>query len=168
MAGSVKAPNFGRPKPSANRSPSVKSHKAPLGRSIRSARGSTTRQPSSLSRQYFADDDDEDEGLDEEQEIQQELPPSRPGTFGINYDDESDGEDTENGNDTLQLDHDEYEDAEGEDDYEGQDEVMDEDAEAEYDIEEDLLREIASVDPYNGDLNDVQEDVMMLATPAAD
>ncbi|KAH7026015.1 uncharacterized protein B0I36DRAFT_365646 [Microdochium trichocladiopsis] len=169
MAGSVKAPNFGRPKATANRSPSVKSHKAPLGRSLRSARGSTTRQPSSLSRQYFGDDDDDDdEGLEEEQEYQQELPPSRPGTFGINYDDESDGDDTENGNDTLQLDHDDYQDAEGEDDYEGRDEAMDEDADAEYDIEEDLLREIASVEPYGGALNDREEDAMMLTTPAAD
>jgi len=171
MTGSVKAPNFGRPKANANRSPSVKNQRAPLGRSLRSARGSTTRQPSSLSRQYFGDDDDDEEDEEEEdddQEYQQELPPSRPGRFGIDFDDESDGEDTENGNDTLQLDHDDYEDAEGEDDYEGQEEAMEEDAEAEYDIEEDLLREIASVEPYGGDLNEHADDVLMLATPAAD
>ncbi|KAI0009839.1 hypothetical protein F4779DRAFT_580167 [Xylariaceae sp. FL0662B] len=153
MTGSVKPPDFGRPTlgKSGNSSPGRRSN-APLGRSIR---GSTARQPSSLSREYHGEDD---EGYDDVQ-------PNRAGTYGMPYDDTDEGEDTE-GENSNPLEEDE-EDAEGEDEDEDDVEGMVED-DVEYEIEEDLLRDIASTQAPGDQFNDDEPDLMMLTTPAAD
>lgn len=154
MSGKIKAPNFGRPNLSPSKPSSGRRNNAPLGRSIR---GSTARQPSGLSKEYRGEDevdnDESDDGLD--------LPPSRPGTYGMPYDDTTEGEDTEPDT-TNPLDDDE-----DEDDDSGADmDPMVED-EADYDVEEELLREIADNEPYGNQFDDSDSDLMMLMTPAA-
>lgn len=121
-------------------------------------RGSTTRQPSSLSREYHGEDDDVDVDDDDDDENDEDGNPqtNRTGTYGISYDDTTEGEDTEPDN-TNPL----------EDDDEDEVDVMAED-EADYDIEEDLLREIADTEPYGIPLADGDADLMMLTTPAAE
>ncbi|KAI0206892.1 hypothetical protein F4808DRAFT_405695 [Astrocystis sublimbata] len=188
-----KAPNFGKPNLRATKSNS-KASNVPLGRSIRGS----VRQPSSLSREYYGedneDDDDEEEDEEEEEGDDEEpydLPSNRPGTFAMAFDDTTEGEDTE-GEDTEadatgDLD-DEYEDeydddsnsdansradddADDDDDAEGEPDIeaMMEDA-VEYDVEEDMLKEIAETGsfPHPLDHAHYDEDLMMLATPAAD
>ncbi|KAI1211709.1 uncharacterized protein F4807DRAFT_418769 [Annulohypoxylon truncatum] len=151
MAGKIKTPNFGRPnlsQPKSNRS------NAPLGRSIRGS----ARQPSSLSREYHGEDEDDDEDEDEDDDGGANTRTNRAGTYGISYDDTTEGEDTEPDN-TNPLDE------EDEDEEDGEMDAMDED-EDEYDVEEDLLREIAGTEPYEDPSAD--DDLMMLTTTAAD
>ncbi|OTA96459.1 hypothetical protein M434DRAFT_392891 [Hypoxylon sp. CO27-5] len=149
MGGKIKAPNFGRPNLTQPRPNSGKRSNAPLGRSIR---GSSSRQPSSLSREYHGEDDEEDED-DEENEHT-----NRVRTYGMTYDDTTEGEDTELDN-TNPLDDEDEENQEADVDNMMQDE-------AEYDVEEDLLREIAGTESY--DDPDGDADLMMLTTAAAD
>ncbi|KAH8162648.1 hypothetical protein CIB48_g5602 [Xylaria polymorpha] len=142
----------------------------PLGRSIRGS----VRQPSSLSREYHGEDNedgDEDEDEDEDEEEDEEpydLPPNRPGTFAMNFDNTTESEDTE------VPDNEEHEDdgdSDDDDDSErGSDiEALMGDAD-EYDVEEDMLREIAETNFSPGPPEDGYDDtdLMMLATPAAD
>ncbi|KAJ8129555.1 hypothetical protein O1611_g4080 [Lasiodiplodia mahajangana] len=157
MSNKPKAPNFGKPSLRSSKSGS-KGGNVPLGRSIRGS----TRQPSSLSREYHGDDDidDDAEGEDEDEDDEgpHDLPPTRPGTFAMDFDDTTEGEDTE-------IDNIEDPDGDGDDDIE----AMVEDA-VEYDVEEDLLREIAETGSFQGPPEDADDDtdLMMLATPAAD
>ncbi|KAI0143913.1 hypothetical protein F4776DRAFT_444931 [Hypoxylon sp. NC0597] len=150
MSGKIKAPNFGRPNLAQSRPGSGRRSNAPLGRSIR---GSSSRQPSSLSREYHGEDDEEDEEYEEGNE-----PTNRVRTYGIPYDDTTEGEDTEPDN-TNPLDDEDEENQEAD----GDDMMQDE---AEYDVEEDLLREIAGTEPYG--YPDGDADLMMLTTAAAD
>jgi hypothetical protein len=94
-----------------------------------------------------------------------DAPPSRPGTYGMQYDDSDEDEETDEDNTNAHLeedeDHDEDEDAEADDDVD----VMAED-DGDYDIEEDLLREIANADA-SGDLFGGDDMDMMMTTPAA-
>ncbi|KAI1389872.1 uncharacterized protein F4822DRAFT_216972 [Hypoxylon trugodes] len=152
MSGKIKAPNFGRPNLAQNKSSPARRSNAPLGRSIR---GLNARQPSSLSREYRGEDEEDDEEDDGGANIQQ----NRAGTYGISYDDTTEGEDTEPDT-TNPLDDEEDEERDAEVD------AMMED-EADYDVEEDLLREIAGADPYNDHLAD-RGDLMVLSTAAAD
>ncbi|KAI0973957.1 hypothetical protein F4678DRAFT_470702 [Xylaria arbuscula] len=163
-----KAPNFGKPSLRSSKS-SSKGGNVPLGRSIRGS----ARQPSSLSREYHGEDDQDAEG-DEEDDRTQNVPTGRSGTFAMSFDD-TDGDDTE------PLDEEEHDDNDSEADVDignddgydsgsgsdGQAEIeaMMEDA-IEYDVEEDLLREIAGTGPPE-DVDD-DTDLMMFATPAAD
>ncbi|KAI1113897.1 hypothetical protein F5Y14DRAFT_416192 [Nemania sp. NC0429] len=170
--------NFGKPSLKTSKS-SSKGSNVPLGRSLRSS----VRQPSSLSREYHGEDDDDeaDEGPgqeedpdsyeeeDEDEDIDDEeshhLPQPRVGTFAMSFDDTTEGEDTE-------IDNVEAEDEEEQDGSDDRTEDIDaiiEDA-VEYDVEEDLLKEIAETASLEGPLEDVDDetDLMMLATPAAD
>ncbi|KAI2473174.1 hypothetical protein F4781DRAFT_380800 [Annulohypoxylon bovei var. microspora] len=153
MTGKIKTPNFGRP--NLSQSKSSRSN-APLGRSIRGS----ARQPSSLSREYHGEDEEnsEEEEDDYDDEVGANTRTNRGGTYGISYDDTTEGEDTEPDN-TNPLDEEDDEDGDGDMD------VMEEDG-AEYDLEEDLLREIAGTEPYGNSLAD--SDLMMLTTTAAD
>ncbi|XDG04268.1 hypothetical protein ABKA04_003883 [Annulohypoxylon sp. FPYF3050] len=145
MSNKIKTPNFGRPNLSQNKS---NRSNAPLGRSIRGS----ARQPSSLSREYHGEEDEEDD--DEDDDYEANTHTNRPGTYGISYDDTTEGEDTELDN-TNPLDEED----------EADEDVMEED-EDEYDVEEDLLREIAGTEPYGDPTAD--DDLMMLTTTAAD
>ncbi|KAI4864321.1 hypothetical protein F4820DRAFT_338307 [Hypoxylon rubiginosum] len=145
MTGKIKTPNFGRPNLAQSKPSTGRRSNAPLGRSIRGS----ARQPSSLSREYFREEDEAEDDADGEGE---DLPPNRAGTYGVPYDDT----DTENDN-TNPLD-------EENDDEEDPDAMVED--EVDYDVEEELLREIAGTGPYGDPLAD--EDLMMLTTPAAD
>ncbi|KAI0892284.1 hypothetical protein F4806DRAFT_243091 [Annulohypoxylon nitens] len=146
MSNKIKTPNFGRPNLSQNKS---NRSNAPLGRSIRGS----ARQPSRLSREYHGEEDEEDDD-DEDDDYEANTHTNRPGTYGISYDDTTEGEDTELDN-TNPLDEED----------EADEDVMEED-EDEYDVEEDLLREIAGTEPYGDPTAD--DDLMMLTTTAAD
>ncbi|KAI1140494.1 hypothetical protein F5Y05DRAFT_378632 [Hypoxylon sp. FL0543] len=150
MSGKIKAPNFGRPNLTQSRPSSGRRSNAPLGRSIRS---SSLRQPSNLSKEYHGEDEEEDQDDEGENENT-----ARAGTYGLPYDDTTEGEDTEPDN-TNPLDDEDEEDREAD-----LDDMMRD--EAEYDVEEELLREIAGTEPY-GD-PDGDTDLMMLTTAAAD
>ncbi|KAI3322515.1 hypothetical protein HD806DRAFT_500263 [Xylariaceae sp. AK1471] len=171
-----KAPNFGKPSLRNSTKSSSKGSNAPLGRSIRGS----TRQPSSLSREYHGEDD-EDEQVEDDQEGY-DLPSARPGTFTMDFDDITEGEeDTEIDNveasDEEEARDDDDDNADGDNDSDVDDndrresdvEAMMEDA-VEYDVEEDLLREIAETGSFRDPLGDMDDDtdLMMLATPAAD
>ncbi|KAI5861289.1 hypothetical protein GGS23DRAFT_161531 [Durotheca rogersii] len=168
MSGKIKPPNFGRPSLSKTKSSPGKRNRAPLGRSIG---GANSRQPSGLSKEYRGEDEE-----DEEDDGGAGIRKNRVGTYGMSYDDTTEGEDTEPDN-TNPLDDDDEEDdgEEDEDDEydeeEEEEEDDDEDAMAEdgsdYDMEEDLLREIAGTGRYDDQFAD-DTDLMMLATPAAD
>jgi hypothetical protein len=181
-----KPPNFGKPSLRSS-TKSSKGSNAPLGRSIRGS----VRQPSGLSREYHGEDDEEEEGDHEEDDNNgYSLPSNRPGTFSMNVDDTTEGEDTEidNGDAVDEEDYTEEEEEAEEEDEEDEDEEEDQsqedddtgrrgpDVEAimedvvEYDVEEDLLREIAESGSFRDprDQLDDDEDLMMLATPAAD
>lgn len=182
--------NFGKPSLKSSKS-SSKGSNIPLGRSLRGS----IRQPSSLSREYHGEDnEDEDEGEDSEDDEQDDEQDdddddddeddedededgdgdgdgdrdddeSRQGTFAMNFDDTTEGEDTE-------IDHVEASDEEEHEDTDDRTQDIDaiiEDA-VEYDVEEELLREIAETASLQGPLEDVDDetDLMMLATPAAD
>ncbi|KAI0885557.1 uncharacterized protein GGS22DRAFT_130604 [Annulohypoxylon maeteangense] len=155
MTGKIKTPNFGRPNLSQSK-PSRSN--APLGRSIRGS----ARQPSGLSREYHGEDEDDDEEEDEEYDDGRRgnARVNRAGTYGISYDDTTEGEDTEP--DTTNPLDDEDEDDEDEDD---DMDIMEDDG-ADYDFEEHLLRELADTEPYDDPLAD--GDLMMLTTTAAD
>ncbi|KAI1380794.1 hypothetical protein F4677DRAFT_198627 [Hypoxylon crocopeplum] len=154
MTGKIKAPNFGRPNLAQSKSSTGRRSNAPLGRSIR---GSTTRQPSSLSREYHGEDDDESDENDEGANLQT----NQAGTYGMPYDDTTEGEDTEPDN-TNPLEEDEEDDNQEAD----MDAMVDDDAD--YDLEEELLREIADTNPYGLQSADGDSDLLMLMTPAAD
>ncbi|KAI0383172.1 hypothetical protein F5Y04DRAFT_30319 [Hypomontagnella monticulosa] len=162
MTGKIKTPNFGRPSLNSSKSGSGKRSNVPLGRSIR---GASSRQPSSLSREYHGEDDEDEEEEDEGVDVQT----NRAGTYGIPYDDTTEGEDTEPDS-TNPLDDDDddddrdddNEDADADADMEG---IIED--EADYDVEEDLLREIAGTEPY-GDQYADDADLMVLTTAAAD
>ncbi|OTB09018.1 hypothetical protein M426DRAFT_7047 [Hypoxylon sp. CI-4A] len=149
MSGKIKTPNFGRPNISQSKSNSGRRSNGPLGRSIR---GSTSRQPSGLSKEYLGEDNEDEDEEDEEGDAY----PNRAGTFGMSYDDTTEGEDTENDS-TNPFDEDE------EDDQDEDAEAMVED-DIEYDMEEQILREIAG----NGSYGDDESDLLMLTTAAAD
>ncbi|KAI1809683.1 hypothetical protein GGS20DRAFT_265701 [Poronia punctata] len=173
-----KPPNFGKPNLRSSGKPSSKSSN-PLGRSIRGS----VRQPSNLSKEYHGEEEEEDEEEEDDDAENDDdyqggysLPPTRPGTFAMNMED-TEGEDTEydHGGD---QDEEEYTDEEEEDqDYMDDDaaeeeediEAMMEDA-VENDVEQDLLREIAETGSFRGPPHqlDDEEDLLMLATPAAD
>ncbi|KAI1764119.1 hypothetical protein GGR53DRAFT_333300 [Hypoxylon sp. FL1150] len=155
MTGTIKTPNFGRPNLAQSKPSSGRRSNAPLGRSIRGT--TSTRQPSSLSREYRRDDEEEEDEDDDGEE--EDLPTNRAGTYGMTFD-ESDTE-----NDTTNP-LDDEEDVEEEEDADADMDAMVEE-EADYDVEEDLLREIAGTEPYGAPLAD-DEDLMMLTTPAAD
>ncbi|KAI1177234.1 hypothetical protein F4777DRAFT_577290 [Nemania sp. FL0916] len=175
MSNKPKAPNFGKPGLRSSKASSRGSN-MPLGRSIRGS----ARQPSSLSREYHGEEDDDDgegEGDDDDDDDghrhnggSYRLPPARPGTYAVNFDDTTEGEDTE-------IDNAEGQDGEEDEDEEGESESdREEDVEAmmeeaiEYDIEEDLIREIAETASLSGPYENGEDetDLMVLATPAAD
>ncbi|KAI1808061.1 hypothetical protein F4811DRAFT_502583 [Daldinia bambusicola] len=165
-----KAPNFGRPNLSQSKSSSKKRSNAPLGRSIQ---GSTSRLPSNLSKEYHGEEEDDyDENEDDEEEKKKNKRGNIGKTYGLLFDDSSDGEDSEPNNANPLEDDDEGSEgdamdeggSEGEGEDEDEDEYEDED---DYDVEEDLLREIAGTGPY-GNLSDGDGDMMMLTTAAAD
>ncbi|KAI0514590.1 hypothetical protein F5B22DRAFT_234576 [Xylaria bambusicola] len=175
MSNKPKAPNFGKPSIRGSKSGS-KGGSAPLGRSIRGS----ARQPSRLSREYHGEDDDNDgddgEGDDQDdQDNTRNAPTTRSGTFAMSFDDTTEGEDNTDPLDDDERDYDNDSqqgvDEEDEDGYGVEDEVeaMVEDAVA-YDVEEDLLKEIAGASSYQGPLEDADgdTDLMMFATPAAD
>ncbi|TRX95299.1 hypothetical protein FHL15_003991 [Xylaria flabelliformis] len=156
MSNKPKAPNFGKPNLRSAKT-SSKGNNVPLSRSLRGS----VRQPSRLSREYHGEEnEEEDEDEDEEEDEEPyDLPPSRPGTFAMSFDDTTEGEDTEV--------NEEYEDDDGEQESDVED--MMEDA-VEYDVEEDMLREIAETGSFQGPEDGYYDDtdLMMLATPAAD
>ncbi|KAJ3562814.1 hypothetical protein NPX13_g8423 [Xylaria arbuscula] len=165
-----KAPNFGKPSLRNSKS-SPKGGSVPLGRSIRGS----ARQPSSLSREYHGQDDEHD---DDEDEDTRNLPTARPGTFAMSFGDDTEGEDTELDNtDPLDNDQDDQqndseEDGDGEEDHDqrlADAEAMMDDA-FEYDVEEEMLREIVGDGSLRDPLEDADgdTDLMMFATPAAD
>ncbi|KAI0472644.1 hypothetical protein GGR56DRAFT_651287 [Xylariaceae sp. FL0804] len=157
MTGKPKAPNFGRPNLRSPSKSGSKGGSAPLGRSIRA---SGARQPSSLSREYL--------GEDEEDEEEDEPPVNRSGTFAMPYDDTTEGEETEGDNADAYEDEDEEEDEDLDEDQDDEAaEAMVED-DGEYDVEEDLLREIAGTDDEPFGALDGDTDLMMFATPGAD
>ncbi|KAI1167656.1 hypothetical protein F5B18DRAFT_396695 [Nemania serpens] len=180
MGNKPKPLNFGKPSLKSSKS-SSKGSNVPLGRSLRGS----IRQPSSLSREYHGEDnedegeedenDDEDQDEDQDQdgdgdgdrndEASHRFPPSRVGTFAMSFDDTTEGEDTEIDN----VEASDEEDHEDDDDRTEDIDAIIEDA-VEYDVEEDLLREIAETASLQGPLEDVDDetDLMMLATPAAD
>ncbi|KAI0134724.1 hypothetical protein BJ170DRAFT_729900 [Xylariales sp. AK1849] len=153
MTGKVKAPDFGRPKLGGSSKPR-RGGSIPLGSSIR---GTGARQPSGLSKHsYSVLDDLSDEDDDE-------VPaPTRPGTYGMQYSDYDD-DDTEEDNTDAQIDPEEEDEEEAEDEQEDAYAMAEDD---DYDIEEDLLREIANADPSADQYGD-EMDLMMMATPAA-
>ncbi|KAI1270031.1 hypothetical protein F5Y18DRAFT_366892 [Xylariaceae sp. FL1019] len=168
MANKPQAPSFGKPGLRSSTKSSSKRSNAPLGRSLRGS----TRQPSSLSREYHyeEEDDEEEEEVeeieeeDEEDEDEDHLgrdPRSR--TFTMPYDDTTELED-----DTGPLEDEEEGEDEQDAEGEGDIEAMVEDA-VEYDIEEDLLREIGGTGQYGESLPDADGDTddMFMATPAA-
>ncbi|KAI5922774.1 hypothetical protein F4810DRAFT_701648 [Camillea tinctor] len=155
MSGSVKPLNFGRSSLKSPQKSGSKGNNAALGRSLR---GSTSRQPSGLSKEYRGEDDERDNKID----------PNRSSTFAFprNFDLSSDSEDDDAPyeNDD-QYENEDYEEEERKGKVEDEGEAMEEDDDdAEYDVEEELLRELAGGPP----LADGDEDLMMLATPAAD
>ncbi|KAL7623283.1 hypothetical protein AAE478_006964 [Parahypoxylon ruwenzoriense] len=154
MSTKIKTPNFGRPNLASSKSSPRKRSNAPLGGSIRD---SNARQPSRLSREYRREDEE-----DREEGGGAGIRSNRAGTFGISYDDTTEGEDAEfdNPNPLDEEDDDDYED-------EDEDEEAMEEDEDEYDVEEDLLREIAGTEPYDDQSAD-GTDLLMLTTPAAD
>ncbi|KAI1149146.1 hypothetical protein F4825DRAFT_65767 [Nemania diffusa] len=169
MSNKPKAPNFGKPTLRNSKS-SSKGSNVPLGRSLRGS----TRQPSSLSREYHGEDDgnenednneNDDDGDDDDEEEPHQLPSTRTGTFAIDFDDTTEGEDTEIDN-MEAAGREEHDDGDG---HEEDIEAMIKDA-VEYDVEEDLLKEIAQTGSFQGPFDDVDDDtdLMMLTTPAAD
>ncbi|KAI1332589.1 hypothetical protein F5Y16DRAFT_356003 [Xylariaceae sp. FL0255] len=165
MTSKPKTPNFGRPNLRSSSKSTSKGSRGPLGRSIHGS----TRQPSSLSREYHGEDEDQDEEEDAEGEEDYNIQKSRPGTFAMPYDDDS-----EDDTDLPHLDahhddeHDEEDAYEDEEDAEGGPEMTIEDV-VEYDIEEDLLREIAESGSFADPMHNTDgDDLLMLATPAAD
>ena len=150
----------------------------PLGRSIRGS----ARQPSRLSREYHGEDDEEEddddgegddgEGDDEDEETHN-IPAARSGTFAMSFNDTTEGEDTEPDNAGPLDDDDSQGDDDGEDDNgdgpEEDAEGMTEDA-FEYDVEEEMLREIAGEGSPRDPVEDVDgdTDLLMFTTPAAD
>ncbi|KAI1104722.1 hypothetical protein F4804DRAFT_306095 [Jackrogersella minutella] len=157
MSGKIKTPNFGRPNLSQSKPSTGRRSNAPLGRSIR---GSSARQPSGLSKEYHGEEEEDDDEDEDEDDGGADTRTNRAGTYGMPYDDTTEGEDTEPDS-TNPLD---------DEDDENQDADMDGMAEdeADYDFEEDLLREIAGNEPYGDPLADDNADLMMLATAAAD
>lgn len=160
MAGNIKTPNFGRPNLNSSKSGSGKRSNGPLGRSIR---GASSRGPSGLSREYHGEDDEDEEEEDDDDDEGAEVQPNRAGTYGIPYDDTTEGEDTE-ADSTNPLDDDDERD--DDEDPDANMEAMVED-DADYDVEEDLLRELAGTESY-GDQYADDADLMMLTTAAAD
>lgn len=146
-----KAPNFGRPNLSSSSKPRAR---APLASSIR---GTGARQPSGLSKHSYSVLDDLSD--DDEEEDEDVAPPAaRTGTYGMSFDD-SEEDETELDDSNIQE---EDEDEEVEDDYEEEEEEPEDDQmdeeHADYDIEEELLQEIAaeaSGDPYGVDRMDI-------------
>lgn len=97
---------------------------------------------------------EEEEDDDDEEENKRGKIGGR--TYGMLLDDSTEGEDTEPDNtDPLEDD-------------EGSEADAMEEGEDEYDVEEDLLREIAGTGPYGDLLSDGDADLMMLTTAAAD
>ncbi|KAK9426155.1 putative Nuclear pore complex protein Nup85 [Seiridium unicorne] len=151
-----KAPNFGRPSLSSSSKPRSR---GPLASSIR---GTGARQPSGLSKHSYSvlddlSDDDEDDEI---------APPARSGTYGLDFDD-SDEDETEMDDSNAHAEEEEeeeedIEDEQQEDEYEDDEEESEDDQmaeeDADYDIEEELLQEIAaeaSGDPYGVDNMDI-------------
>ncbi|KAK6064727.1 nuclear pore complex subunit Nup85 [Seiridium cupressi] len=151
-----KAPNFGRPNLSSSSKPRSR---GPLASSIR---GTGARQPSGLSKHSYSvlddlSDDDEDDEI---------TPPARSGTYGLDFDD-SDEDETEMDDSNAHAEEEEeeeedVEDEQQEDEYEDDEEESEDDQmaeeDADYDIEEELLQEIAaeaSGDPYGVDKMDI-------------
>ncbi|KAI0450301.1 hypothetical protein F5B21DRAFT_491589 [Xylaria acuta] len=165
-----KAPNFGKPSLRGSKS-SSKGNNIPLGRSIRGS----VRQPSSLSREYHGEDNEDEDENEEEDEEPYDLPPTRTGTFAMNFDDTTEGEDTEvdavGAPDSEEHEDDGDSDSDADDDggQESDVEATMEDA-VEYDVEEHMLKEIAETGSFQGPLEDDYNDtdLMVLATPAAD
>ncbi|KAI0423966.1 hypothetical protein F5Y09DRAFT_325728 [Xylaria sp. FL1042] len=172
MSSKPKPPNFGKPNLRSSKS-SSKGGSLPLGRSIRGS----TRQPSSLSREYHGEDNGDDEHRDEDDEEDvHDVRTGHSGTFAMSFDDTTEGEDTEPLDDEERNDdHNSEADADGHDADSGsygreEDiEAMMEDA-VEYDVEEDMLREIAETGSFRNPIENVDDDtdLMMFATPAAD
>ncbi|KAI1271236.1 hypothetical protein F5Y07DRAFT_25723 [Xylaria sp. FL0933] len=173
MSSKPKPPNFGKPSLRSSKS-SSKGGSAPLGRSIRGS----ARQPSSLSREYHGEDngnDEHGEDDDEDDEGLQDFGPGRSGTFAMSFDDTTEGEDTEPLDEEERgVEDDSEADADGDDadvgDGREEDiEAMMEDA-IEYDVEEDMLREIAKTGSFRdpAEMENEDTDLMMFATPAAD
>ncbi|KAI1862606.1 uncharacterized protein JN550_010131 [Neoarthrinium moseri] len=164
----VKAPNFGRPNLGNSSKPRSR---GPLASSIR---GTGARQPSGLSKHsYSVLDDLSDDDEEEDEEDGNAPPPARSGTYGMQYDDSEEEDETEM-DDQYEQEEDEDQDQDQaieDDEYEEDAEVeQDDDAMGEYDpdydIEEELLQEIAaeaSGDHFGGD----DMDLIMMATPAA-
>ncbi|KAK6064762.1 nuclear pore complex subunit Nup85 [Seiridium cupressi] len=151
-----KAPNFGRPNLSSSSKPRSR---GPLASSIR---GTGARQPSGLSKHSYSvlddlSDDDEDDEI---------TPPARSGTYGLDFDD-SDEDETEMDDSNAHAEEEEeeeedVEDEQQEDEYEDDEEESEDnqmaEEDADYDIEEELLQEIAaeaSGDPYGVDKMDI-------------
>ncbi|KAI1632968.1 hypothetical protein F4809DRAFT_652878 [Biscogniauxia mediterranea] len=151
MSGSVIPLNFGRPIIKSPKKSGSNGNKGALGRSLRS---STSRQPSGLSKEYHGEDD----------ERVGKMATNRSSTYAFphDFDISSDSEDGGPGNAPAYEGDDQYEE-EQEAQEEDQAEPMVED-DAEYDLEEELLRELAGGAP----VADGDDDLMMLATPAAD
>lgn len=135
----------------------------PLSRSLRS---SQIRKPSRLREEMVEDDEEEDADYDEEEE--QPPPRNTTGSFGVSYEDDSDGEDEEQedgeyeesfrptGNRSAKAFMEDFEEYSGEE----------EDAEGE--AEGDMWLDMEQGGAYeNQDLGDMS-DLMMLNTPAAD
>ncbi|ORY63025.1 uncharacterized protein BCR38DRAFT_435696 [Pseudomassariella vexata] len=169
MGGNIKSPNFGRPslgpKPRAGRASA-----APLGSSIRGT--IQPRERSGLSKHSYSVLD----GLDDSDEEDDFEPPAkRTGTYGINYDDDSDEDEEDESDDADangQLDDgDDDDEAEEEADEEKEQEEQEEQEDVEdmaeddvdYDIEEDLLREIVEADQNGDNLGSDDMDLMMSA-----
>ncbi|KAI1336090.1 hypothetical protein F5Y15DRAFT_218405 [Xylariaceae sp. FL0016] len=146
ITGKPKAPNFGRPNLRNPAKSSSKGTSAPLARSLRGSRG-----PSSLSKEYLGEDEDSDDDDD--------MPVNRGGTFSMPYDDETEGEDTEVDNADATEDDEDEQDSQSEEMDDDQGEAMGDD-DMDYDVEDELLRELAGTDE--------DADQMLITTTAAD
>ncbi|KAM0808628.1 hypothetical protein AB5N19_08971 [Seiridium cardinale] len=149
-----KAPNFGRPNLSSSSKPRSR---GPLASSIR---GTGARQPSGLSKHSYSVLDD----LSDDDEDDEVAPPARSGTYGLDFDDSDEDEtemDDSNAHAEEEEEEEDVEDEQQEDEYDDDEESEDDqmaEEDADYDIEEELLQEIAaeaSGDPYGVDNMDI-------------
>ena len=167
MAGKIKAPNFGRPN-IGGASKTRRTPNPPLGSSLRGS--TTTRQPSGLGKHSYSVLDDLE---DSDEDVDNAAPATQSGTFGMHFDSDEDDDEDDEGDDRdddimgAQEDEefDDEEDADGESD--DVDAMVEDEGEAEYDIEDDLIREMEATD-YSGNFlggGDTMD--LLMGTPAA-
>ncbi|KAI1435215.1 hypothetical protein GGR50DRAFT_340883 [Xylaria sp. CBS 124048] len=164
-----KAPNFGKP---SMRSPqhNPKGGNEPLGRSIRGS----IRQPSRLSKEYHGEDEEDEENVEEQDKEQgnedaHNHRATGSGTFTMNLDDTTEGDDPEP--DTSEdMDDGESEGDDYEDEYEEEEEEEDEeeDEEGDEDEEEDDQDDGEGGSDLDDDERESDVEITMEDAPADD